>query len=236
LFSCRGLIFFFLEALLLTNFGLAVLLKLLTLLNLFKERILSKSHVFNSFVKLNDGIDLRLLELFLHQLFVFLLLLDLVKVPLLSLFLPLLLFISLLLDLLTSLPVFFIAFFLFNLSLAQLALHIGHPLDVGEEVILLCEFDKSAIVNISELILLLVEFVTVVAIFFSLLVDFVKLLIIALLGVELFSLGLLKLINLNLKLFDLGSKFTERCRDLLFSGIDGVNLFLNSISLFNVFE
>lgn len=152
---------------------LAVLGQLFALLDLLEERIGANRLVLNRSDDLVEVVNLILLQLLLHSLLVLELLLSPIDLSLLALLFLALSLLSLLLKPFLALFVLAVTPVLLRLPLAELPLHLIHPVDVLDEELLLGVGDEGTVVLVLELIFLLVELVSLVSSTLSAFVDLV---------------------------------------------------------------
>lgn len=223
----------FLFFLALVDLGEAILLELLALNDLLIHRVSSKVVASDVRVHGLELLDFGFLQLLLHDSLV----LDLSEpLFLLSLFLLLvepLLLLLLLSDSLLSLGGLSLPLLSLLFADLELVLHVGHPGDVTEEVLLFGVVDESLVVDGPEILLLLVVAVLLVTLLLSLLVDLVQLLVERLLALHLVVLSLLEFLNFGLKFGDLFLERWEAGTEFLLLCVDGIDLLIDLIPLFD---
>lgn len=230
--SLYGLLLFLVVAFgLHVELALAILGEALAQLNLLEERVGTNRGVLDGIRDLLELVDLILqgsrfllsslsdLTLLAFLLFLDALLLDSFSLlSLLSAALDTLLVLGLLLG------------FLF-LAHSHLVLDTVHPLDVFDEHLLLVVLDEFAVVGVLQLVFLLVELVTVVALLLSSLVDLVQLLVEVLAHLTLSLDGLAHFLDLLHSGLDLGLDGREILADLLSFGVLRLDLGIDFVSL-----
>jgi len=180
--------------------------------------------------------NLILLLLFLHLLLVFYFFLFLFLLPSLFVLFSLFSFFSFFCDSFFSILILFISFIFFILADLQLGLHICHPRNVLQQVLLFGIGDEGSVVSISQLFLLLVDLISLVSQLLSFRVDVVKLGVESGLRLCLSRLALLQLVNLGLKGFDLRFNFRQINSSFFLGAVHGLKLGVSSVSLLNAWN
>ena len=183
--------------------------KFVALLNLLVQRRRCQAFVVDVGIVSLELLYLVSLLLFLHQFLVFSFFLASFLLSSLSFFLSLLAFFSLFCDSFFSFLILFISFIFLLFADLELILHVGHPGDVLQQVLLFGVSDQRPVVSISKLFLLLVDLVSLVSQLLPPSIYVVKLLVESCLGLSLRTLAFFQLVDLSLKSFYFGFNFRQ---------------------------